>query len=224
MTPAAEPPRGHIRGWGVLRTAILVVIATLLLGEGFLLWAYRIVERNGDPMLIVGRRGDLGNWPENTLEGVASARDLGADGVEIDVRASADGTFFLMHDEDVARTTDGSGAIGSMTDDAVAALEIDGGLGYRGQDDLRVPSLTEVLDALSDYEGRILLDAKGDATEHAVLANLVVDLGLTDRVWICSYGVDETAAVRSAGAVTIYGSGGADLRMGASPFHPVRRF
>ena len=42
--------------------------------------------------------------PENTLEGVARAADLGADAVEMDVRVTRDGTPVLLHDPLLWRT------------------------------------------------------------------------------------------------------------------------
>ncbi|MEX2230303.1 MAG: glycerophosphodiester phosphodiesterase family protein, partial [Dehalococcoidia bacterium] len=40
----------------------------------------------------------MGTMPENTLAGVDAAIRDGADGVEIDVRATADGHVVLLHD------------------------------------------------------------------------------------------------------------------------------
>lgn len=134
---------------------------------------YDVVDR-GDGMLVAGRRGDVAEWPENTLQGIAAARDLGADGIEFDVRRSADGTFYLMHDATVDRTTDGSGAIAGLHDRAIDALTIDAGLGDGGQTGLHVPRLEAVLDALAAYNGLILLDGKGGPEEHPALARLLL--------------------------------------------------
>ncbi len=48
--------------------------------------------------LVLGHRGASAAAPENTLEAFARARDLGADGVELDVRRSADGVLVVSHD------------------------------------------------------------------------------------------------------------------------------
>lgn len=50
-----------------------------------------------DPV-VVGHRGAAGHHPDNSLEGFAAARDLGATWVELDTRLSADGEVFLSHD------------------------------------------------------------------------------------------------------------------------------
>ncbi|HEY5886114.1 MAG TPA: glycerophosphodiester phosphodiesterase [Acidimicrobiales bacterium] len=50
-----------------------------------------------DPV-VIGHRGAAGHHPDNSLEGFAAARDLGATWVELDVRLSADGVVVLSHD------------------------------------------------------------------------------------------------------------------------------
>lgn len=48
--------------------------------------------------LVYGHRGASLAAPENTLEAYRLAGELGADGVELDVRRSADGVLVLVHD------------------------------------------------------------------------------------------------------------------------------
>jgi glycerophosphoryl diester phosphodiesterase len=48
--------------------------------------------------LVYGHRGASADARENTLEAFALARSQGADGVELDVRRSADGSLVLHHD------------------------------------------------------------------------------------------------------------------------------
>ena len=57
--------------------------------------------------LVISHRTQMGTMPENTLAGIEAAIVGGADGVEIDVRATADGELVLLHDASLARTTDG---------------------------------------------------------------------------------------------------------------------
>jgi glycerophosphoryl diester phosphodiesterase len=61
--------------------------------------------------LVLGHRGASAVAPENTIAAFARARALGADGVELDVRRSADGVLTLNHDPDVQ----GGGAVARMT-------------------------------------------------------------------------------------------------------------
>jgi len=51
---------------------------------------------------LVARRGDCGEFPDNTLPAVRSAIELGARFIEIDVHLSADGVPMIVHDRQLA--------------------------------------------------------------------------------------------------------------------------
>ncbi len=59
---------------------------------------------------ILGHRG-CAYEPENTLRSVKKAVDLGANGVEIDVRRCKSGEIVVIHDNKVDRTTNGKGYV-----------------------------------------------------------------------------------------------------------------
>ncbi|MFI6348358.1 glycerophosphodiester phosphodiesterase [Streptomyces sp. NPDC050560] len=79
--------------------------------------------------LVYGHRGARADEPENTLRSFRRAIELGADGIELDVRVSADGHLVIIHDAAVDRTTDGSGEIASLALADIQAL--DAGQGER---------------------------------------------------------------------------------------------
>jgi hypothetical protein len=74
-------------------------------------WRHRVVAERRAGLPIIVHRGAWKEAPENTLEACAAAMDLGADGVEIDVRRSADGVLYLFHDDDLDRLTKGTGSV-----------------------------------------------------------------------------------------------------------------
>jgi glycerophosphoryl diester phosphodiesterase len=55
-------------------------------------------------MKVIAHRGAAAEAPENTLEAVARAIELGADLVEVDVHSTSDGVPVLIHDADLVRT------------------------------------------------------------------------------------------------------------------------
>jgi glycerophosphoryl diester phosphodiesterase len=55
----------------------------------------------GAPISVLAHRGAAGRFRENTLEAFAAALAAGADGVELDVRRSADGVAVVHHDPEV---------------------------------------------------------------------------------------------------------------------------
>lgn len=91
---------------------------------------------SSDTPLIIGHRGASAEAPENTLAAFGLAAEQGAQGIEFDVRLSADGNVVVMHDATVDRTTGGSGTVSRMTTEALQAL--DAGLGQP------VPTLDDV--------------------------------------------------------------------------------
>jgi glycerophosphoryl diester phosphodiesterase len=95
--------------------------------------------------LVISHAACGGHAPENTLQGVRKAIELGAEAIEIDVQASADDVPVLMHDLTVARTTGGEGAVADLTLDQLRGLDAGGE---------PVPTLAEVLDIT---KGNVLL-------------------------------------------------------------------
>lgn len=57
-------------------------------------------------MLVFGHRGACGYLPENTIESMELAFELGADAVEFDVVFTKDGHGVIRHDIDLVSTTD----------------------------------------------------------------------------------------------------------------------
>lgn len=95
--------------------------------------------------LVISHRACSGHAPENTLQGIRTAIELGSEAIEIDVQASADGVPVLMHDFTVDRITGGEGAVAGLTLDQLRALDVGGE---------PVPTLAEVLDVT---KGKVLL-------------------------------------------------------------------
>src|SRR3990167_4313755 len=77
--------------------------------------------------LVIAHRGNSMHAPEDTLESLRQGMALGADGLEFDVRLSADGVPVVIHDPTLDRTTDGSGPVAACTLAELRALDA----GYR---------------------------------------------------------------------------------------------
>lgn len=95
---------------------------------------------------VIGHRGAAARAPENTLASLRRAAADGAHWVEFDVQLTADGVPVLLHDADLRRTTDGSGALAQRSWSEIARLDAGGWFDarFRGE---RVPSLAQALDA-----------------------------------------------------------------------------
>jgi glycerophosphoryl diester phosphodiesterase len=186
-----------------VRVALVVSAAALVVAVVASGWPALV----GRPILLYGHHGDLSSWPENTLEGLEAAAAAGLDGVELDVGRSTDGTFWLMHDETVDRTTTGSGRVDGLSDAELAPLTIDGGIGYdpARHTGLRVPRLDDALDALRGIA--LVVDVKStDPAVHAAAARVLVDRGRPDAAILCQ-SVGGATAVKAVDRrlSTIYG-------------------
>ncbi len=112
---------------------------------------------------IYGHRGASAELPENTLPAFALAKELGADGIELDVRLSRNGVPVVIHDETVDRTTNGSGNVAAL--DLEALQQLDAGNGAT------IPTLAEVLDLVGDS---LQVDIEVTPGEGAVAADAVL--------------------------------------------------
>jgi glycerophosphoryl diester phosphodiesterase len=125
----------------------------------------------------VAHRGASADRPENTLAAFELAVEQGADVVECDVRATADGRLVLLHDPMVDRTTDGSGPLRVLT--LAQARKLDAGGGQQ------IPTVEEVLD-FARGRVRVNLDLKEvDTVETAVRA--VESAGMLEQVTYISF-------------------------------------
>ncbi|MGN6474751.1 MAG: glycerophosphodiester phosphodiesterase [Mycobacteriales bacterium] len=104
---------------------------------------------------VIAHRGASGLEPEHTLRAYQRALDVGADGVECDVRLTRDGVLVCIHDRTVDRTSNGSGVVSKMTFADLHRLDFSGGRG--------APAEVLTLEALIG-----LLHAAGRAVELAV--------------------------------------------------------
>lgn len=98
---------------------------------------------NENSVLVVAHRGDWRNFPENSLEGIESAIQMGVDVVELDVQRTGDGVFILMHDGSLDRTTTGRGKIAEVDWEYVSKLRLRNGCGIAT--DQKVPTLEQAL-------------------------------------------------------------------------------
>ena len=107
-----------------------------------------LLELDGRP--VIAHRGGRARAPENTLQAMQLAIASGADGLEFDVRLSADGEVVVIHDPTVDRTTDGTGAVERMTLAELKSFDAGFRFSTRPLDPVstiqhRIPTLDEVL-------------------------------------------------------------------------------
>lgn len=179
-------------------------------------------------VLAYAHQGGAREGPSSTLFAMRRALDAGANALELDVHATADGHLVVCHDETVDRTTDGTGAIAALTLAEVQALDnaywfVPGEVVAPGRpaaeyplrgrapadEELRIATLAEVLEA---FPGVLLnLDIKQTAPTvrpyEAALAALLREHGRSEDVIVASFHDAATEAL-SACAPEIHTSAG----------------
>ncbi len=120
---------------------------------------------------------------------------------EADVQPTSDNIPVMFHDDDLARTTNGSGAMRRQS--AAQMLGLDAGSWFptgssRAYHGTPVPLLADVVAAL-DADRSLLLEIKAEHTREQVLAELGVikDSGWDHRVFIESFDPQTLQHVRS---------------------------
>ena len=108
---------------------------------------------------LIGHRGVKNLKPENTLESITKAFDLGLECVEIDVKVSKDNIPLLLHDDTLDRTTNGSGLVCDFTFDQINQLDA-GYFFYKSKTDIKVPSLRSVLDLIKRKQKYLNIELK----------------------------------------------------------------
>ncbi len=135
---------------------------------------------------VYAHRGCTEGFTENTLDAFAEARRLGADGVELDVRLTADGALAVHHDAEIP----GLGVIAAL---GVADLPA------------YVPLLPDVLAVCDGMVVNVEIknapqDPGWDPTEAvaALTAASIGEAGWTDRVIVSSFQPATLLAVQAA--------------------------
>jgi hypothetical protein len=141
---------------------------------------HRQVARRRAGLPIIVHRGAWHAAPENTLEAYAEAMDLGADGVEIDVRRTADGVLYLFHDDTLERLTKATGRVDGRT--YFELLRVTPKLVYgRATPETRPPTLSAFLVLARQRAMLIHLDIKEPGLEDAI-ARLLDEANVWDHV------------------------------------------
>ena len=113
----------------------------------------------------IGHRGACGYEPENNLRSFEKGIELDVDIVELDVYW-VDGHLMVHHDDDLDRTTNGTGPISEKTYEELRELDAGSWFGSESKP-AQIPTLEEVLD-LVDGRVKVNIELKGEATAQPV--------------------------------------------------------
>lgn len=129
---------------------------------------------------VIGHRGACGYAPENTLESIKTAADIGAKWVELDVKLTRDGVPIIFHDEELDRTTNGSGLVANTDYADIQMLEAGSWFsdGFAG---IKIPTLEEAVDILLQHDLGLNLEIKPCPGREKDTAEAALDV--LSQIW-----------------------------------------
>ncbi|MEP3599756.1 MAG: glycerophosphodiester phosphodiesterase family protein [Stappiaceae bacterium] len=135
---------------------------------------------------IVCHRGAGLSAPENTFASAQKAIEMGGSVIELDIRQSIDGVLYVMHDETVDRTTNGSGRLAEMTSIEIDRLDAGSWFHERHTGEC-IPRLKDFLRAFADKAGFYLEVKKANCED---ISNVVRDLDIAHQCFTFSFDPD----------------------------------
>jgi glycerophosphoryl diester phosphodiesterase len=153
--------------------------------------------------IVIGHRGVPRLHQENSLAGFRRAMTLGIEAVELDVRLTADGRAVVLHDSNLARLTGNPANVTDLTWDQLSRLRVSRELDM-GRDAHGVPVIARyereepislLEETLAEIAGALIINVelKIDLPRFwrvgvgSVVARLIADAGIEDRVIVTSF-------------------------------------
>ena len=154
----------------------------------------KLLDRNLNSVIVVSHRADWRNFPENSLEAIQSAIDMGVDVVELDLQRTKDGVLILMHDDRLDRTTTGRGKVSDWTLDSIRTLRLKNGCNIKTIH--KIPTLEE---ALILVKGKIMINLDKADVYFDQVYELLEKTGTTFK----DKQQGDTRPIRYAGAIVV---------------------
>ena len=134
-----------------------------------------------DYVFVISHRADWRNFPENSLEAIESAIQMGVDIVELDVHRTVDGELVVCHDKTIDRTTNGKGKISELTLEYIKSRNLRAG--HRAVTRYKMPTLAEALDLCKD---RVLINIDKGINYYDQILEMLKERKMVNQVIIKS--------------------------------------
>lgn len=112
-----------------------------------------LLSKDPGKVFVASHRADWRNWPENSLEAINSAIEMGVDIVEVDLQLTKDSVLIIMHDPKLDRTSTGKGKISETNYSDIQKMRLKNGVAIYTCH--KIPTLEEVLNLA---KGRVMLN------------------------------------------------------------------
>lgn len=137
------------------------------------------------------------DYPENSYEGMVAAVESGATHVEIDIKVTSDKQLVVMHENDLSKTTNGTGNIESMTLEQLRQFKITKTMADVEVEGVEIPTLAEMFGYLKSHDFVLVVEIK---TENTLCCGLLKDLmdeyQVYDKVVVITYSWNQMKIMR----------------------------
>lgn len=138
----------------------------------------------------IAHRGFSSKYPENTMLAFEKALQAGCDGIELDAHISKDGELVIIHDENIARTTNGKGLVKDYTIQELkqfdASAEFVGVYGFNP-----IPTLNEYFSYIKDKNIITNIELKNGIILYDGIEKQIIDMAdkynLLDKIILSSF-------------------------------------
>lgn len=189
----------------IIFTVILLVLSlnfsSLALGNG----NEKLSERKNG-IMSVSYRGDTSLYPENSLEGILSAKEKGADMVSVGVKKTSDGIYVFTENKKLSLTTDAPyDSVSNITYDELQKYYLYDNTGTLTQ--YRMVSLSQTIDVVGE-DLILILDI--DWEEKDGIYELISYYDAFDRIFIRTKESAKTVAgwlgtkEKNVGVIAVY--------------------
>lgn len=143
---------------------------------------------------FAAHRGLSDHAPENSVPAFELAGKSGFWGIETDITETLDGVFMCMHDDEIDRTTTGSGTVEEHTYSELMQFDIDYGNDIEDYEHLKIPTMIEYLNICVIYDCVPVIEIK-KINDYESFLKTIEDSGLMNRC-IISGGIEDLEKIR----------------------------
>lgn len=146
---------------------------------------------------MIAHRGVSGLEKENTCAAFVAAGVKSYYGIETDVHVTADGKYFIFHDDHMGNIAGVDLEIEKSTAEQLRAVRMCDADGRR-RSDLVVPELEDYISICRKYEKEAVLELKNRMEEKhiASIAAIIKDMGWLEHTTFISFAAENLVAIR----------------------------
>lgn len=133
------------------------------------------------PKKVIAHRGCSGLEQENTNSAFVAAGNRSYFGIETDVHRTADGQYIIIHDDNTRRVCGDSMVIEETSFETLRSLRLFDKDGFRGRNDLRLPTLQEYIRICKKYEKKSVLELKNHFKPEDI--DNIIDI-IREEAWL----------------------------------------